>query len=34
MERKTELAELEVMDCGKPYDEAAWDMVGSQDLFH
>ncbi|EFJ08052.1 hypothetical protein SELMODRAFT_272160 [Selaginella moellendorffii] len=24
--RKSELAELEAMDCGKPLDEAAWDM--------
>ena len=27
IERKAELAKLEVLDCGKPYDEAAWDMV-------
>ncbi|RLN03598.1 uncharacterized protein C2845_PM13G12800 [Panicum miliaceum] len=26
IERKAELAKLEVLDCGKPYDEAAWDM--------
>lgn len=25
-ERKSELAELEALDCGKPLDEAAWDM--------
>ncbi|XP_047311162.1 aminoaldehyde dehydrogenase 2, peroxisomal [Impatiens glandulifera] len=25
-ERKSELAELESMDCGKPLDEAAWDI--------
>ena len=27
IERKAELAKLEALDCGKPYDEAAWDMV-------
>ncbi|PWZ25997.1 hypothetical protein Zm00014a_028260 [Zea mays] len=26
IERKPELAKLEALDCGKPYDEAAWDM--------
>ncbi|PWZ58635.1 Betaine aldehyde dehydrogenase 2 [Zea mays] len=26
IERKQELAKLEALDCGKPYDEAAWDM--------
>ncbi|MCL7026139.1 hypothetical protein MKW94_005033 [Papaver nudicaule] len=26
LERKTELARLEALDCGKPLDEAAWDM--------
>eukprot|EP01018_Ginkgo_biloba_P022640 Gb_26171 [translate_table: standard] len=26
IERKMELAELEALDCGKPLDEAAWDM--------
>ena len=26
-ERKPELAKLEALDCGKPYDEATWDMV-------
>ncbi|GJN03539.1 hypothetical protein PR202_ga20994 [Eleusine coracana subsp. coracana] len=25
-ERKPELAKLEALDCGKPYDEATWDM--------
>ncbi|MCO5592683.1 hypothetical protein L7F22_046686 [Adiantum nelumboides] len=25
-ERKDNLAKLEAMDCGKPFDEAAWDM--------
>ncbi|XP_031404546.1 betaine aldehyde dehydrogenase 2, mitochondrial-like isoform X2 [Punica granatum] len=25
-ERKSQFAKLEVMDCGKPYDEATWDM--------
>ncbi|KAI4336087.1 hypothetical protein L6164_014659 [Bauhinia variegata] len=25
-ERKSELAKLEALDCGKPLDEAAWDM--------
>ncbi|KAH9290655.1 hypothetical protein KI387_034772, partial [Taxus chinensis] len=25
-ERKSELAELEALDCGKPLDEAAWDV--------
>nr|VDC96226.1 unnamed protein product [Brassica oleracea] len=25
-ERKSELANLEAIDCGKPLDEAAWDM--------
>ncbi|KAL6862436.1 hypothetical protein ACP4OV_016777 [Aristida adscensionis] len=25
-ERKSELAKLESLDCGKPYDEATWDM--------
>eukprot|EP00252_Welwitschia_mirabilis_P000524 TRINITY_DN104_c0_g1_i1.p1 TRINITY_DN104_c0_g1~~TRINITY_DN104_c0_g1_i1.p1 ORF type:complete len:506 (-),score=138.57 TRINITY_DN104_c0_g1_i1:292-1809(-) len=25
-DRKSELAELEALDCGKPLDEAAWDM--------
>ncbi|XP_010913436.1 betaine aldehyde dehydrogenase 2 [Elaeis guineensis] len=25
-ERKSELAKLETLDCGKPLDEAAWDM--------
>jgi acyl-CoA reductase-like NAD-dependent aldehyde dehydrogenase len=29
VERKDELARLEAMDCGKPLDEAAWDMVNS-----
>lgn len=27
IEKKFELAKLEVLDCGKPIDEAAWDMV-------
>ncbi|KAK1273408.1 hypothetical protein QJS04_geneDACA015192 [Acorus gramineus] len=26
VERKSELAKLEALDCGKPLDEAAWDM--------
>jgi acyl-CoA reductase-like NAD-dependent aldehyde dehydrogenase len=26
-ERKPELAKLEALDSGKPYDEAIWDMV-------
>jgi len=26
-ERKSELAKLEALDCGKPLDEAAWDIV-------
>lgn len=26
-EKKSELAKLESLDCGKPLDEAAWDMV-------
>ena len=26
-ERKPQLAKLEAIDCGKPLDEAAWDMV-------
>jgi hypothetical protein len=26
-ERKSELAKLESIDCGKPLDEAEWDMV-------
>lgn len=26
-EKKSELAKLEAIDCGKPLDEAAWDMV-------
>ncbi|XXG59220.1 hypothetical protein AAC387_Pa04g1340 [Persea americana] len=26
IDRKSELAKLEVLDCGKPLDEAAWDM--------
>lgn len=26
IERKSELARLETLDCGKPLDEAAWDM--------
>ncbi|XP_043704371.1 betaine aldehyde dehydrogenase 1, chloroplastic [Telopea speciosissima] len=26
IERKSELAKLEALDCGKPLDEAAWDM--------
>lgn len=26
-ERKSEFAKLESMDCGKPLDEAAWDIV-------
>ncbi|XP_051133050.1 aminoaldehyde dehydrogenase 2, peroxisomal-like [Andrographis paniculata] len=26
MERKTQLAKLEAIDCGKPLEEAAWDM--------
>lgn len=26
-ERKSELAKLETLDCGKPLDEAAWDIV-------
>nr|CAB3482990.1 unnamed protein product [Digitaria exilis] len=26
IEKKAELAKLEALDCGKPYDEAAWDM--------
>ncbi|XP_075497517.1 aminoaldehyde dehydrogenase 2, peroxisomal-like [Primulina tabacum] len=26
IERKSELAKLEAVDCGKPLDEAAWDM--------
>ncbi|XP_048229199.1 aminoaldehyde dehydrogenase 2, peroxisomal isoform X2 [Ricinus communis] len=25
-EKKSELAKLEAIDCGKPYDEAAWDI--------
>ncbi|KAL6013648.1 hypothetical protein ACLOJK_004146 [Asimina triloba] len=25
-ERKSDLAKLEAIDCGKPLDEAAWDM--------
>jgi betaine-aldehyde dehydrogenase len=33
-ERKSELAKLESIDCGKPIDEAEWDMVYlSQFLF-
>lgn len=28
--RKSELAKLEAMDCGKPLDEAAWDIVCPQ----
>lgn len=28
-ERKSELAKLESIDCGKPIDEAEWDMVRS-----
>ena len=27
MEKKDELARLEAIDCGKPLDEAAWDIV-------
>lgn len=27
VEKKSDLAKLEVIDCGKPLDEAAWDMV-------
>ena len=27
IERKSDLARLEALDCGKPLDEAAWDMV-------
>lgn len=27
-ERKSQLAKLEAMDCGKPLDEASWDIVG------
>ena len=27
IERKSDLARLESLDCGKPLDEAAWDMV-------
>jgi acyl-CoA reductase-like NAD-dependent aldehyde dehydrogenase len=30
IERKSELARLETLDCGKPLDEAAWDMVCGQ----
>jgi hypothetical protein len=26
-EKKTTLAQYETMDCGKPIDEAEWDMV-------
>jgi len=26
-EKKSELGKLEVIDCGKPLDEALWDMV-------
>lgn len=26
-ERKQELAKLEAIDCGKPLEEAAWDIV-------
>uniref|UniRef100_A0A2C9UJS0 aminobutyraldehyde dehydrogenase n=1 Tax=Manihot esculenta TaxID=3983 RepID=A0A2C9UJS0_MANES len=26
-ERKSELAKLEALDCGKPLDEAAWDIA-------
>lgn len=26
-ERKLELAKLEAIDCGKPLEEAAWDIV-------
>lgn len=26
-ERKSELAKLEAIDCGKPLEEAEWDMV-------
>lgn len=32
-ERKPELAKLEAIDCGKPLEEAAWDMVGPQDFY-
>lgn len=28
-ERKSELAKLEAIDCGKPLEEAAWDIVWS-----
>lgn len=28
-ERKSDLAKLESIDCGKPIDEAEWDMVRS-----
>lgn len=31
-ERKSELAKLEAMDCGKPLDEAAWDIVSFRDI--
>ena len=27
VEKKSELAKLEAIDCGKPLEEAAWDMV-------
>lgn len=26
-EKKSLLAKLEALDCGKPYEEAAWDLV-------
>jgi hypothetical protein len=26
-EKKSKLAKLEAIDCGKPLDEAAWDIV-------
>ncbi len=29
-ERKSELAKLESIDCGKPIDEAEWDLVRLQ----
>lgn len=33
-ERKIELAKLEVLDCGKPLEEALGDMVGLEDLYY
>ena len=31
-ERKSEFAKLESIDCGKPLEEAAWDMVYSDTI--